>query len=90
MNIGIIRIRHKEGILGIVREIDYLHFWTFQSAFMEIGDCTFAQVVSIRDKIAKGKKLDKSDREFHNRNKHLVDFKNKYSSTEKDLIASLT
>ena len=73
-----------------VRDLKYLHWWTFQSAFMEIGDCTFAQVVNIRGKLARGKKMDKSDKEFYNRNRNLVDFKRKYSSTEKDLIASLT
>lgn len=36
-----------------VRALEYLHWWSFLSAYHEIGgDCTFAQVVSIRDKLA--------------------------------------
>ena len=33
-----------------IRSVPYLHWWTFISAYYEIGDCTFAQIVSIRDK----------------------------------------
>ena len=28
-----------------VRSVEYLHWWTWVSAYQEIGDCTFAQVV---------------------------------------------
>ena len=31
-----------------VRAADYLHWWTFISAYYEIGDCLFAQIVRIR------------------------------------------
>ena len=42
-----------------IRGLEYLHWWTFLSAFMEIGECTFSTYVGIRDKLNKGKKLDK-------------------------------
>ena len=41
------------------KEYDYetntggVHWWTLLSAYMEIGDCYFAQIVGIRDKKAK-------------------------------------
>ena len=77
-----------------VREIPYdvenntggLHWWTFMSAYMEIGgDCMFSQIVSIRDKKARGKKLEKHEKEWLRRNQHIVDFKRKYSEAENEL-----
>lgn len=59
-----------------------LHWWTFLSAFYEVGDCTFAQVVAIRDKKARGKKLEKYEREWYGRNRSLVDFKRKYAEAD--------
>lgn len=72
-----------------VRRDDDLHWWTFLSAFYEVGDCTFAQVVAIRDKKARGKKLEKPEREWYARNKNLVDFKRKYTRAEQDALARL-
>lgn len=65
-----------------VRALDYMHWWTFLDAYYEIGDCLFAQIVSIRDKISKGKSLDKTDREFYRRNKDLIDIKQAVSHEE--------
>lgn len=50
-----------------------VHWWTFLSAYMEIGDCLFSQVIRIRDLQARGKALDKSDREFYRRNRDIID-----------------
>ena len=66
-----------------------LHWWTFLSAYYEIGDCTFAQVVAIRDKKARGKKLEKPEREWYARNKNLVDLKRKYTRAEQDALTKL-
>lgn len=38
-----------------IRADAYLHWWTFLSAYMEIGECTFAQIVRIRDAKSRGK-----------------------------------
>lgn len=65
-----------------VRAAECMHWWTFLAAYYEIGDCTFAQIVRIRDRLARGKPLDKADREWYRRNRQLVDFKRKY--TEQD------
>lgn len=69
-----------------VRGLDYMHWWTFLSAYYEIGECTFSQIVRIRDMLAKGKKMEKSDREWYNRNRHLVDFKQTYTQEETLLL----
>ena len=68
-----------------------IHWWTFLSAYMEIdGDSTFSQVVSIRDKKSRGKKLDKSEQEWLSRNRNLVDFKRKYTAEEDEFIKQWT
>lgn len=71
-----------------VRSLPYLHWWTFVSYYMEIGDCLFAQVVAIRDKKARGKPLDKQDLEFYRRNRDLIDLKTTYTEAEQDLLAA--
>ena len=63
-----------------------LHWWTFLAAYMEIGnDCLISQIVSIRDKNARGKKLEKGEREWYRRNRRLVDRPMHFSEAEKDL-----
>ena len=66
-----------------LRSVEYCHWWTFMSYYQEIGESTFSTIVGIRSKLAKGKKLDKSEQEWYRENKDMVDFKNKYS--EQDL-----
>ena len=68
------------------RALEYMHWWTFLAAYNEIEDCTFAQVVRIRNHLARGKQLDKSDREWYRKNRHLVDFNRKYNSADDELM----
>ena len=86
-------------VLGYeIRSIEYdienntggLHWWTFLSAYMEIGDCLYAQIVRIREMRAKGKPLDKSDREFYRKNRDLIDRKRHYTEEENDLVKQWT
>lgn len=67
-----------------------LHWWTFMSCYYEIGDCLFAQIVRIRNAKAKGKPLDKTDRDWYRQNRNLVDFKTKYSSAEDEILKQWT
>lgn len=69
-----------------VRAVEYMHWWTFLAAYCEIGDCTFAQIVRIRDHKARGKALDKTDQEWYNRNRQLVDLKTKYTQQDDGII----
>lgn len=71
-----------------VRALEYLHWYSFLGYYQEVGDCLFAQVVSIRDKKARGKSLDKQEREFYRRNRDIVDLKTTYSETENELFAA--
>ena len=59
-----------------------MHWWTFLSWFNAIGEGQLSTVVSIREKLQKGKKLDKWERDFYRENKQLVDMKKRYSTQE--------
>lgn len=47
-----------------IRSIEYMHWWTFLGYYSAIGECTFSTIIRIRDKSARGKKLEKYEREF--------------------------
>lgn len=64
----------------------YLHWWTFLSAYMEIGECTFAQIVHVRNMKNQGKQLSKQDQEWYAKNRSLVDMKQRYTDSEKELL----
>lgn len=56
-----------------VRSVPYMHWWTFMGFFESIDpDSLFGTVLSIRQKKARGKKLEKYEREFMNNNKALM------------------
>lgn len=51
-----------------IRLDPFVHWWTFVGYYLAIGDCALATVVSIRNKILKGKKLESWERDFKNNN----------------------
>lgn len=67
-----------------IRAKKYVHWWTFVGYFMEIHEGVFSQVVSIRQKKAKGKKLEKWESEFWRSNKDLCVIKQKLSKKEQE------
>lgn len=69
-----------------IRSENYLHWWSFISAYHEIGDCLFAQIVRIRDKKSRGKPLDKQEKEWYRKNRNLVDFKQSFADSEKEIL----
>lgn len=69
-----------------IRDEVPLHWWTFLAAFYEIGDCTFAQIVRVRDMQARGKKMDKADREWARQNADLVRLRTRYGEQDDDLL----
>ena len=73
-----------------IRGLESLHWWTFLSAYMSIGDCYFAQIVRIRDLKARKKPLDKSDREFYRRNREAIDIKARYTEAEDTILKEWT
>lgn len=74
------------------RSAEYVHWWTFMGYYMEISEGVFSNVLSIRLKKAKGKKLEKWEREFWNSNKGICALKTKLSEeeqAEKDRLNAL-
>lgn len=68
-----------------------VHWWTFMAAFMEIGgDCLYSQIVSIRDKQARRKKLEKYEREWLRRNGDLVRLRQQYTAEDEEILKQWT
>lgn len=65
-----------------VRSAAYIHWWTFLSWFHAIGEGQVSCLVSIRDKLRRGKKLEGWEKDFYRENKHRVDLKPRYSRQE--------
>ena len=72
-----------------VRQEEYIHWWTFLGYFREIGEGLFTTVVDIRRKRASGKKLEKYEKEFYEKNVDIVKLKPKYTEKEKQKIEEL-
>ena len=51
-----------------IRAESYIHWWTFMGYYLAVGECPLSTVVSIRDKILKGKKLEKWEQTFRRDN----------------------
>lgn len=65
-----------------VRAEPYIHWWTFMGWYMEIHEGLFSQVLSIRQKKSKGKKLEKHEMEFYRSNRNMIDLGRKKSEKE--------
>lgn len=65
-----------------IRAVPYIHWWTFLSWFHAIGEGQLSTLVSIRQKLHKGKKLEGWEKEFYRENKKKVDLPKKYSARE--------
>lgn len=72
-----------------VRALPYLHWWTFMGYYMEIGEGTFQTVIGIRQKRAKGKKLEKWEQQFYRENKRIIELKQKLTEEEQDELKRL-
>lgn len=66
-----------------VRSMKYVHWWTFMGWFMEIGDGVYSNVLSLRQKKSKHKKLEKWEQEYWYANKDICELKTKYTAAEK-------
>jgi hypothetical protein len=76
-------------VLGYeIRSVLYLHFYTFLSAYYEIGECTFSTIVSIRSKRAKGKKLEKWEEEYLKEHRKMVEIPRKLTAEEQEFLDS--
>ena len=73
-----------------VRALPYLHWWTFLGYFQAVDrDGIWGTVLTIRQKRAKGKKLEKYEKEFYKSNKALISMKKEKLKSGKDLLESI-
>lgn len=67
-----------------VRDAVFLHWWTFLGMFMEINkDTTASNVFALRQKKARGKKLEKWEKEYWEQNKALCQLHPRLTDEEK-------
>lgn len=75
-----------------IREVEYMHWWTFLGLFNEIDEGLYSTVIGLRVKLAKGKKLEKWEKEFYREHRSLIEIKRKLTAAEKaenDFVDSL-
>ena len=65
-----------------IRAMAFLHWWTFLAWFHGIGQGQLSAVVTIRDKLHRGKKLESWEKEYYRENKNRVDIRKRYSRAE--------
>lgn len=66
---------------------NYTHWYDFIGAYMEIGDCYFAQIISLRNKRKKGKKLEDYEISFYREHKKDIDLPTNLSEEEKEWLS---
>lgn len=67
---------------GEIRSMGFVHWWTFLSWFHAVGEGQLSAIVSIRDKLRRGKKLESWEKEFYLENRHRIDLKKRLSAEE--------
>ena len=60
-----------------IRALPYLHWWTFMGYYMSVGESVLSTVVSIRNKLNKGKELEKWEKDFKRDNPQYFNWKRK-------------
>lgn len=65
-----------------IRGLPYLHWWTFLGWFHGIGEGNLSTLVSVREKLRRGKKLEPWEQEYYRRNRSRVILRKKYSAQE--------
>jgi len=73
------------------RSLPYLHWRSFIGAYMEISpDSLFARVVSMRDKLKTGRRIEKWEWSWYLKNRELVDLPMKFSDNEQNILEEWT
>lgn len=65
-----------------IRSLPFLHWWSFLAWFHAIGQGQLSTVVAIRDKLYRGKALEKWEKDFYREHKQMVDLPKRYSREE--------
>ncbi len=72
-----------------IREVPYIHWWTFLGWFQAIGEGQLSTVVAIRDKLRRGKKLEAWERDYYRSHRSRVELKKARTPAEEAEIARL-
>ena len=67
-----------------VRDAAFLHWWTFLGMFMEIRESVYATVLSLRQKKARGVKLERWEQDFWRRNAGICRLRLRLTEAEKE------
>lgn len=65
-----------------IRSLPFVHWWTFLSWFHAIGEGQLSTLISLRQKLQKGKKLEDWEKAYYRENKSRVDLPKRYSKAE--------
>lgn len=71
-----------------VRALPFLHWWTFLGYFNTIGEGQLSAIVSIREKLRRGRKLESWEQEFYRENRERIEFKRKYTAEEEQALSA--
>ena len=72
-----------------IRELEFVHWWTFLSWFHAIGEGQLSSLVELRRKLSRGEKLEEHQRQFYRENKALVDLPHRRSPGQQAQIDRL-
>jgi hypothetical protein len=64
------------------RALPLLQWWTFLSWFHAIGEGQLSTLISIREKLRSGKKLEKWEQDYYRKNRNLVTLRRQYTPEE--------
>lgn len=65
-----------------IRQLPFLHWWTFLGWFHGIGEGQLSSLVTIRDKLRRGKKLEGWEQDYYRNNRSRVQLPARYSRDE--------
>ncbi len=65
-----------------IRELAFVHWWTFLGWFHAIGDGQLSSLIALRSKLSRGKPLEDWEREFYRQNRSRVELRKRLSPQE--------
>lgn len=65
-----------------IRELPFVHWWTFLSWFYGVGEGQLSFLVSLRAKLRRGEKLEAWESAYYRENRERVDIPKKYTEEE--------
>ncbi len=72
-----------------IRELEYLHWWSFLGYFHGIGQGQLSLRLTIRDKLRRGKKLEQWEQEYYRENREQIALRKQDAPEKQRLLAML-